>query len=658
MEPDPEIEELAKTLSSHVIARTPAPIPISIPAPASEPRRDLPVSSSIALPPRSEKKRGYREKSASYAVIALAVVMLGAGIWGWVRPASAKPVVRSTLLVDSSEAIAGGESWMGRLALSPDGSLLAYINGSHWRLLLRPRNQLHATVVPGTESVKTPFFSTDGRHVGFVSGWKLWIAPVDGGAPIAIADTLIGAAGASWGPDNFIYLDGVWDSGLLRVEATRGAKPKWFTVLDTASGEIDHTWPDVLPNGKGVVFTVAFRKSSGTEERSSHSIAVAEIPSGKHRVIINDAMYPRYSQSGHLLYVTANKTLMVVPFDQNSMKVTGTPVALAEGMRLGVLGSADLAVSATGTLIYATGAGEGKWEAAWVTRDGKIKPVDPEWQGVFLGFPALSPDGKRLAASRNATTEPFHIWIKELDRGPSVKLTFDGRNVGPEWTPDGKSLTFSSDREGGTFALWTKPVDGKGQPVLEFREKRNVYQPRWSPDRKWLVFETDLKQSGAGDILGIRPGIDSAPVPLVATRFAELCPALSPDGHWLAYSSNETGDFEVYVVPFPNTASGKWAISTSGGIEPLWSHRGNELFYLDAADNMVVADLKTKPAFSVVGSKALFPAGDFGASNFAQQYSVAPDDKRFLMIRTLETGTPDKLIVVDNWFEELRSKSH
>ncbi|HEV1993067.1 MAG TPA: hypothetical protein VGR03_01940, partial [Candidatus Acidoferrum sp.] len=250
-----------------------------------------------------------------------------------------------------------------------------------------------------------------------------------------------------------------------------------------------------------------------------------------------------------------------------------------------------------------------------------------------------------------------NIWIKRLDRGPSIKLTQEGNwNVGPAWMPDGKSVTFSSDVAAGAFHLWTKRADGSAPAVLQFREKRNVYGPRWSPDAKWLIFQTDPAQSGAGDILGIRPGIDSAPVALVATRFTEVSPALSPDGRWLAYASNETGEYKIYVVPFPNTGAAKWAISTGGGTEPLWSHRGNELFYRDASKNLVAAELKTKPTFSVGRSTALFPAAEFHSFQFALQYAVGSDDRRFLMIRPVETSTTDKLIVVENWFEELKAK--
>src|SRR6184192_1074324 len=649
MEPDAEIADLAAALSRHAITER-----------VATPPDNRSVTPSVTAPTLEVKERSPRDRRVLYAVIGLVMLISAGAVWGWMRPAPAKQVVRSTLAMDSTEAMAPGAPWSGRVAISPDGSRLAYIGGPRSQLLIRARNQLHAIAVPGTEGASTPFFSPDGSKVGFLRVKDVQIASIDGGPPITVLDSLIGVSGASWGPDNFIYADAFNDNfGLLRVEAKPGARPRWFTTLDTARGEIDHAWPDVLPNGKGVLFTVRFRGKNGARGRISLSIAVADIPSGKHRVIVDDAMYARYTTSGHLLYVTTNKTLMVVPFDQNSMKVTGEPTALTEGMRLGFLGgSADLAVSATGTLVYATGAGEGKQELVWVTRDGKAQAVDPDWPCTYVGFPAVSPDGKWLAVTRVANAEPSNIWIKRLDRGPSIKLTLEGMdNYGPGWTPDGRSVTFSSTHATGAVDLWTKRADGGAQAVMQLHRKGNSYNARWSPDGKWLLFQTDIATPGAGDILGIRPGIDTAPVPVVATKFSEMSAAFSPNGRWLAYSSNETGADEIYVVPFPNTGAGKWAISAGGGTEPLWSHRGNELFYRDASGDLVAVEIHTQPRFSLGRSVALFPAAGFSSLRFAPQYAVAPDDQRFLMIRPLQTGTPDKLIVVENWFEELRAKS-
>ena len=189
----------------------------------------------------------------------------------------------------------------------------------------------------------TPFFSPDGKQVGFLADRKVRIASIVGGPVIAVSDTLNGEPGASWGPDGFIYVGGIGagaDGALLRVRARAGSKPKWFTVVDTAKGEVLNAWPDALPNGKGVLFTLWFSGRNGVKGSISHAIAVAEVPSGKHRVIIEDAIYARYASSGHVVYVTADNTLMAVPFDQNSMTVTGEPITIAEGIEAGFFGSA------------------------------------------------------------------------------------------------------------------------------------------------------------------------------------------------------------------------------------------------------------------------------------------------------------------------------
>jgi hypothetical protein len=188
---------------------------------------------------------------------------------------------------------------------------------------------------------------------------------------------------------------------------------------------------------------------------------------------------------------------------------------------------------------------------------------------------------------------------------------------------------------------------------MQVHGKSNLYNARWSPDGKWLLYQTDIASPGSGDILAIRPGVDTVPVPVVATRFSEISPALSPNGRWLAYVSNQTGKDEIYVVPFPNTGTAKRAISEGGGTEPAWSHRGSELFYRDASGNLVAVEVNTTPTFSLGRATVLFPAARFTSLRLEPQYAVAPDDRRFLMIRPLETSTPDKLIVVENWFEEL-----
>jgi serine/threonine-protein kinase len=269
----------------------------------------------------------------------------------------------------------------------------------------------------------------------------------------------------------------------------------------------------------------------------------------------------------------------------------------------------------------------------------------------------ISPDGKSLAVSRSPPGEKVNIWIKRLDRGPSRKLTLEGDyNVGPTWTADGKSVTYSSTVGPGRFRVWTKRADLSAPAVLQAQEARELFDAHWSPDGKRLVFQSAPEEKGAGDILTMRPGIDSAPVPLLAEKYSEITPTLSPDGHWLAYASDETGHYEIYVVAFPKAGPGKWPISSGGGTEPVWSRSGRELFYRDGDGNLVAVKVKSRPTFSADTSTILFSATGFFASPYAPQYAVGPDDQRFLMVRTVGGNKPDKLIVVENWFEELRGK--
>jgi serine/threonine-protein kinase len=513
---------------------------------------------------------------------------------------------------------------------------------------------LDAVAVRGSEGAQSPFFSPDGRHIGYLGETSIRIVSLSENVPVIVSDTLSGVAGASWGRDGFIYVDGQRQAPLLRVEAKAGAVPKWFTTLDTLTGEDDHLWPEVLPNGRGVLFTIATTGRRAAIPGSS--IGIAEIPSGKHRVLIADATHPKYAASGHILYVTPNRTLMAVPFDQNSMKLTGEPSALIEHLRLGETGAADLSISETGTLVYGTGGGTGLQELVWVTRDGKAQAVDPDWQGNFMQ-PSLSPDGKQLALVI-ITPRCCEIWTKQLDRGPAVKLTLGGtESIDPAWTPDGRSVSFTATGSARDKTdVLTKRADGSGQAALQFRGNEMAADVSWSSDGKWLIFARS-RIATTVEIVGLRPGTDTVPLPLVSTAFVTIAPTLSPDGQWLAYTSNESGRYEIYVVPFPTTGSARWAVSTRGGIMPLWSNRVNELFYVDLAGTLVSVVVKTTPTFSVTRSVPLFSMRGFRVDALSPQFAISPDGSRFLMIRPHSLPAPDQLVIVENWFEELRART-
>jgi len=595
-------------------------------------------------------------KRVSLAVSVFAAVMTALFVWGLFRPIP-KPVSRYSIALPEEEALAGGAS---RVAVSPDGSRLVYLGAGEQnsRLLVRDLDQLHATVLPGTGGADRPFFSPDGSRVGFwVRGEGVWrAASLGGGPPITIADSGTAQGGGSWGFDGYLYFAGnLPGNGLVRV-AEGGGAPEAVTMIDTTQGEGAHAWPEALPGGRGVVFTV---RRGGLVNLTQWDIAVADLATGRHTVLVR-GVRARYAASGHLLYVTADGTLMAVPFDETTLALTGDAVALVEGLRVGNFGNMDLAVSATGTLFYTTGRVGGRLtELVWVTRDGTAEEIDPGWTGDFW-WPKLSPDGTQLAVGIVANNEQ-QVWIKQLDRGPLPKLTFTGTvNFGPAWTPDGRSVAFLSDRVDDldlyVLRAYVRRADGSAQAELLLDEERVVNEVTYSPDGEWLVYRGNGERR---DLYALRVGADSGPVPLVATEFEETSPAVSPDGRWLAYVANQSGRREVYVRPFPNTNDGRWLVSTNGGFEPVWAHSGQALFYRDLDNLIEVEVLQGGPSFVTGERRVLFSSQGFRRSFEHQQYDVTPDDQRFVMIRNRvseELEAAGELIVVENFFEELKAK--
>ena len=326
-----------------------------------------------------------------------------------------------------------------------------------------------------------------------------------------------------------------------------------------------------------------------------------------------------------------------------------------------------LALSDDGTLVYQTGAveGAGQWEFVWVTRSGQATPVDAGFtfasRGGNFGW-RLSPDGTQVVYSGG----DYDVWIKHLPDGPRDRITFyEGPDYRPFWRPNGDTVTYFSGPSAEDRSVWSRRADGTGEPVLVLDDVRSFSQGSWSADGEWLVLRaaaTEEMGFGLRDILAFRPGVDSAAVPLVASpEFAEGEPALSPDGRWLAYSSDETGRREVFVRPFPNVDS-RVTVSTDGGLGPLWAHSGRELFFVDEELALVAVQFDPDTG-QVLGRETLFalPPGyaiGIAGNNF---YDITSDDERFLMVRAYEgdadaEGPATEVIVVENFFEELKER--
>ena len=522
--------------------------------------------------------------------------------------------------------------------LSADGSRIVYVGeapsgGSQlWQRVFADQD---ATPITGTAGAVAPALSPDGRLVAFCVGREVRTVPVRGGPRLTIVSN---GRTPVWGSADLLYF--ARDSIIYRVAATGGAPT---AVTSRTEGIQD--FPDALPDRRGLLLTV--RRGRPSESR----IAVVGPDGGKIRELLAGTM-ARYASSGHIVYATESGTLMSVPFELRRLTVTGPSAPLFEGVKIKIGSASQFALSAAGPLVYQTLAAD-QSELVWVSRAGGIEPVDPSWTGAFSS-PSLSPDGTQLAVTLRAR-QSVDVWVKRLDRGPSTMLTIEGKtSSGATWTPEGRSVTFATDTAGtnSSWAVWTARADGSAQPVpLGVRGS----DPRWSPDGKWLVFRRGFMEGE--DILGLRIGQDSVPVPLVATAFGDHSPAISRDGRWLAYTSNETGRTEVYVRPFPNTGDAKWVVSTSGGTEPVWSHSGRELFYRNGQRQMMATMIETVPTLLVGRSSVLFPDPGFVSSLQRAQYDVSPDDQHFIMIRQRRGDANGALILVLNWLDDLQRRA-
>jgi serine/threonine-protein kinase len=583
----------------------------------------------------------WRRIAIAAGACALAATMAAGALW--MKRSAATEATFGTVRFSVSEPAAAAVVTDGlpSMAIARNGSVFIYLaaeNGVR-RLYRRRLNQLDAAPIPGTEDASLPFVSPDGRWAGFTAGGRLMKVSLEGGTPVVICDQPA-SRGANWGPDDRIFFSINTDSGIWQIPAT-GGTPERVTTPDPKKGERSHRWPYVLPSGKYILYTVA---KSDILSFDDATIVARRLDTGVEQELVRGASFPIYSPAGYLLYVRAG-ALFAVRFDAVTATVTGKAVAVgADVVTYPATGAAQLGVSDAGSLLTIRGgATEHQTSVVMVDRNGRKTTV---------GFPPalyqdlqVSPDGGSVALDVNRANAS--IWIGDLARATTTRLTLAWSNNGPVWSPDGGRIAFSSGR-GGAINIFGQSIDGATTPEQLVTSDRAKRIASWSADGEFLAIAEATPGAGR-DIWVVPTRGNRTPRAFLRTPFDEYSPKFSPDSRWLAYVSDESGKPEVYLQPFPGPGR-KLRVSQSGGTRPVWARNGRELFYWNG-DAMMVVGVTAGPSISLGVPRLLFRM----RSN--SPYDVTRDGAGFLMIEDSASPlTVSPITVTTNWFEELTRK--
>ncbi len=531
------------------------------------------------------------------------------------------------------------------VALSPDGMRLVYVaqRGGGTQLYLRAMEQPEPTPLAGTEGASGPFFSPEGQRVAFFAAGKLKQMSLERGGPLTLCEAPE-SRGATWASDDTIIFAPSQAGGLCQVSPA-GGMPKAITSPNLEDGEATHRWPEILPDGRGVLFTVG---AAGSTNYDDARIVVQSLETSERRTLIEGGTHPKYVFTGHIVFVRG-AALLAVSFDLRRLEVTGRIAPILEGVATETTGAAEWDVSDVGSLVYvAGGLRRSERSLVWVNRKGQPRP--------FAGLPTrtfeeprLSPDGRWLAVGmREATSD---MWLYEIQHGALTRLTSEADNFSPIWTPDGKRVIFSSNRDGPSNVFWTR-ADGSGSPEKLLESEYDQVASSCSSDARFLALTEYHPDTGAGIwILPLRGQRKTRP--FLRTAFNEWGAMFSPDNRWLAYTSDESGRPEVYAQAFPGPGR-RWQVSIEGGSEPLWSTRGSELFFRNG-EKMMAVPFRTQKGFVPSKPRLLFSDGYLTSSAaYLPNYDVAANGQRLLMIK--ESGgeaARTHLEVVLGWFEEV-----
>ena len=593
-----------------------------------------------------------RRRVALVGVAATIAGALVATTLTWVAMRPTPPRVSRTTVATSGAAALSIQGSDRDLAVTPDGAQVVY-RGDR-QILVRALDQLDPVRLSGVGAPRGLFVSPDGQWIGFFDGGSLKKVAITGGPPVTVTSGVDGngARGATWDEDGaIIFATNATETGLRRVSAA-GGESTVLTKPNRERGEGDHVWPEFLPGGRGVLFTIT--PATGSVDNSQ--VALLDVGTGTQTVLVRGGSHAHYVSSGHLVYGVAG-TLRAIPFDLGRLEITGSAVPVVPQVLTTPVGAADFDVARNGTLVYVSGSATSallKRTLVWVDRGGRATPVS-EREAAYRA-PRVSPEGKRVAVDAVSADGNRDVWVIDTERGTQTRLTSDAAvDSLPLWTRDGTRITFSSGRAGTTgFALYWMMADGSGTAEPLTQAKSNQGATSWSPDGHTLAF---YDVGGQRDISTVTPG--KAPVPFLQTAFGERGPTFSPDGRWLAYSSNETGREEIYITSYPKPG-GRIAVSTTGGRSPQWSANGRELFYRNGRQMMAVT--MAPGATLSIGTPRMLFEGDYvqeDPTQGAANYDVSADGQRFLLMKdaapTAQATSPEPQInVVLNWTEELK----
>ncbi|MGI8784254.1 MAG: protein kinase domain-containing protein [Acidobacteriota bacterium] len=592
------------------------------------------------------------QRSLPWAVAATALAFALLAWSPWKKPP--KPALPMRLSVQMGADVHLGSAGGARVILSPDGERLAFVGrgtDQKWNIFVRPLDRLNATSLPGTQNARNLFFSPNGQWIAFFAEGKLKKISVQGEGPVTLCNSVYDLGG-SWGDDDTIVFTVHNLGGVYKVSST-GGTPEPLTTLDQKAGEITHRYPHLLPGSKAIIFTA--HNSLGNFDDAM--IVAQSLETGIRKTVVTGGYYGRYAPSGHLVYIHEG-ALFAVPFDLGRLEITGQRAPVSENVAIDSASGAQFDISQTGTLVYLPHTVAAGVSLHWMDQAGKMTPLLPA-RGNYLG-PRVSPDGKRLAVVID-TGSSADIWIYEWQQDRLTRLTFDGGNHAPIWTPDGGRIAFGSEKDGAPNIYWRR-ADGAGDAQRLTESKNSQIPYSWHPDGKILAF-FEMNPRTGGDIwmLPLKGDEQSGWAPGKPELFlggpaVEVRPVFSPDGRWVAYNSNESGKFEIYVRPFFGPG-GKRQISMGGGVFPTWSPNGKELFYRTDDQRIWVCTYSASEHAFEAGRPRLWSQGQFTDRGVSPNFAIAPDGKRFAVLKAPdvegEFGT-DKVVFVLNFFDELR----